>query len=71
MPKDDGTGTLLRLDGDSDGITEHLGGSPPRLWLANIICGRKDVAWKRCHLAAMLTTTTTSMTVRMTMGGSK
>jgi hypothetical protein len=72
MSKDNGTGTSSQWGGYDDGTVEHLIGSPPTLWLANIIRGMKDAAWKCCHIAAMSTTTTMlTTTVRMMMGGSK
>jgi hypothetical protein len=69
MPKDNGTRTSLQSGGDGDGTAERLVGSPPGLLLADIIQGRRDAAWKRCHLAAMLMLTTTMM--QMKMGGSR
>ncbi len=68
MPKDDGARTLLQLGSDGDGTRERLVGSLPSPLLANIICGRRDAAQKRCRLAAMPTKT---MTVQMMSGGSK
>jgi hypothetical protein len=69
MPKDDGNGTSLRSGGDGDGTAERLVGSLSCPLLADIIRGRRDAAWKRCFLAAMLTPTRT--TVRMKTGGSE
>ncbi len=71
MPKDDRTGTWLCSGGNSNGTAERLVGSPPGPSLADIIRGRRDAARKRCRLAAMSTTMMTTMTVRMTTGGSK
>jgi hypothetical protein len=67
-PKDNETGTLLQLGGDSDGTADFLVGSPPGPLLANIIHRRRDTARKRCCLVAILTMTTM---VQMTMGSSE
>ena len=61
MPKDDGTGTSLRSGGNGDGMAERLVGSPSGPLLADIIRGRRDAAWKHCHLAAMSMPTTTTV----------
>ncbi len=69
MPKDDGNGTSSRSGGDGDGTAERLVGSLPCPLLADIIRWRRDVARKRCFLAAMSTPMRTM--VRMKTGGSE
>jgi hypothetical protein len=53
MPKDNGTGTSMRWGINGDHMAERLVGSPPGLSLAGSIQGRRDAAWKCCHLMAM------------------
>ncbi len=69
MPKDEGSGTLLQSGRDGDGTAECLVAPPPGPLLADIIRGRRDAAWKCCHLSAM--SLSMMMTVKKMTGSSK